>query len=263
MEFIGYFFAVIIGIILGLIGGGGSILTVPVFVYLFNFDAITATALSLFVVGISSGIGSINYATKRLIDFKTAFVFGIPSLFGIIFSRSLVIPNLPNVIINDFGITITKHSFLLIIFSILMLISAYKMIKKTDRKYVHNTLDSNNTLLVSQGLMVGILTGLIGFGGGFLIVPALVLLQDKKMKEAVVTSLFIISLNSLIGFLIALNTTKIDWDFLLGFTSLSILGIFIGILVSKRINGNQLKPIFGWLILIIGLITVAKELFIK
>lgn len=263
MEFIGYFFAVIIGIILGLIGGGGSILTVPVFVYLFNFDAITATALSLFVVGVSSSIGSINYSIKRLIDFKTAFIFGVPSVIGILFSRSLVIPNLPNVIINDFGITISKHAFLLIIFAILMLISAYKMIKKTGRKYVQSALDSNDTLLVSQGLMVGILTGLIGFGGGFLIVPALVILQNKKMKEAIATSLFIISLNSLIGFLIALNTTKIDWDFLLGFTSLSILGIFIGILISKRINGNQLKPIFGWFILIIGLITVAKELFIK
>ncbi|GGP03876.1 UPF0721 transmembrane protein [Cloacibacterium rupense] len=262
MEFIGYIFAIIIGIILGLIGGGGSILTVPVFVYLFHLDAITATALSLFVVGVSSSIGSINYSIKRLIDYKTAFIFGIPSIFGVLFSRSLVIPNLPNIIINDFGITITKHTFLLIIFAVLMLISAYKMIKKTDRKYLKNTIEPNFTLLVSQGLMVGILTGLIGFGGGFLIVPALVLLQGKKMKEAVATSLFIISLNSLIGFLIAQNTTKIDWDFLLGFTSLSILGIFIGILISKRINSNQLKPIFGWFILMIGLITVLKELFL-
>lgn len=262
MEFIGYIFAIIIGIILGLIGGGGSILTVPVFVYLFHLDAITATALSLFVVGVSSSIGSINYSIKRLIDYKTAFIFGIPSIFGVLFSRSLVIPNLPNIIINDFGITITKHTFLLIIFAVLMLISAYKMIKKTDRKYLQNTIEPNFTLLVSQGLMVGILTGLIGFGGGFLIVPALVLLQGKKMKEAVATSLFIISLNSLIGFLIAQNTTKIDWDFLLGFTSLSILGIFIGILISKRINSNQLKPIFGWFILMIGLITVLKELFL-
>ncbi len=263
MEIIGYFFAVIIGIILSLIGGGGSILTVPVFVYLFNFDAITATTLSLFMVGVSSSIGSINYSIKGLIDYKTAFIFGIPSIFGVLFSRSLVIPNLPNMIINDFGITITKHTFLLIIFAVLMLISAYKMIKKTDREYLQNTIEPNFTLLVSQGLMVGILTGLIGFGGGFLIVPALVLLQDKKMKEAIATSLFIISLNSLIGFLIALNTTKIDWDFILGFTSLSILGIFIGALISKRINGNLLKPIFGWFVFIIGLATALKELFIK
>ena len=168
MEFLGYFSAIVIGLVMGLIGGGGSILSVPVFVYVFGFDAVTATALSLFVVGITSLVGSAGFIRQKQIDFKTAFTFGIPSILGVLFSRRLILPHLPEYIINRWGITLTKDMFLPLLFAILMLIASYKMIRKNERPRLQSFEDTNYTILISQGLLVGIITGLIGAGGGFL-----------------------------------------------------------------------------------------------
>lgn len=263
MEFLGYFSAIIIGLVMGLIGGGGSILSVPIFVYIFGFDAVTATALSLFVVGVTSSVGSIGFIKQKLVDFKTAFVFGIPSILGVVFSRRLVLPNLPHYIINRYGITLTKDMFLLLLFAILMLIASYKMIRKIERVRTRNDNETNYTVLISQGLLVGIITGLIGAGGGFLIVPALVMLLGVNMKRAVATSLFIISMNSILGFLSTLRMVKQDWNFLLVFSALSVVGIFIGIAVSKKMDGRKLKPLFGWIVLIMGIFIIIKEIFLK
>ncbi len=263
MEILGYFFAIIIGLVMGLIGGGGSILSVPVLVYLFKLDAVTATAFSLFIVGITSLVGASGYFKQKLINFKTAFLFGIPSIVGVLFSRRLVLPNLPHYIINRWGITLTKDMFLLLLFAILMLISSYKMIKQTNREPLDSSKNPNYTLLISQGLLVGIITGLVGAGGGFLIVPALVMLLGLPMKEAVATSLFIIAMNSLLGFASSLDKITVDWRFLLSFSALSILGILIGVLVAKKIDGKKLKPIFGWFVLCMGIWIIVKELFLK
>lgn len=263
MEFIGYFSAVIIGLVMGLIGGGGSILSVPVFVYVFGFDAITATALSLFVVGITSLVGTTGFIRQKQIDFPTAFTFGIPSILGVLFSRRLVLPNLPPFIINRWGITLTKEMFLLLLFAILMLIASFKMIRKLERPRLRKSEEPNYTILVSQGLLVGIVTGLIGAGGGFLIVPALVMLLGLNMKKAVATSLFIISMNSILGFLSTMKMVKHDWTFLLTFTALSVVGIFIGIAISKKMDGKKLKPLFGWIVLVMGLWIIVKEVLLK
>ena len=244
MEFLGYFSAIIIGLVMGLIGGGGSILSVPIFVYIFGFDAVTATALSLFVVGVTSSVGSIGFIRQKLVDFKTAFIFGIPSIFGVIFSRRLVLPNLPHYIIHKYGITLTKDMFLLLLFAILMLIASFKMIRKIERVRKRHDNETNYTVLISQGLLVGIITGLIGAGGGFLIVPALVMLLGINMKRAVATSLFIISMNSILGFLSTLKMVTHDWNFLLIFSALSVVGIFIGIAISKKMDGRKLKPLY-------------------
>lgn len=263
MEFLGYFSAIIIGLVMGLIGGGGSILSVPIFVYIFGFDAVTATALSLFVVGVTSSVGSIGFVKQKLVDFKTAFIFGIPSILGVVFSRRLVLPNLPHYIIHKYGITLTKEMFLLLLFAILMLIASYKMIRKIERVRTRSDNETNYTVLISQGLLVGIITGLIGAGGGFLIVPALVMLLGINMKRAVATSLFIISMNSILGFLTTLKMVKQDWNFLLIFSALSVVGIFIGISISKKMDGRKLKPLFGWLVLTMGIFIIIKEVFLK
>lgn len=263
MEILGYFFAIIIGLILGLIGGGGSILTVPIFVYVFNIDAVTATALSLFVVGITSSVGSIGFVRQNLVNYRTALLFGLPSVLGILFSRRLVLPHLPHYIIHRWGITLTKDMFLLILFAILMLISSIKMIRKKERVRGRNYEQINYTLLISQGLLVGIITGLIGAGGGFLIVPALIMLLGLGMKEAVATSLFIIAINSLIGFTFSLDKVTIDWTFLLSFSALSVLGILLGVSLSKKIEGRKLKPIFGWFVLVMGIWILINEIFIS
>ena len=263
MEFLGYFSALIIGLVMGLIGGGGSILSVPIFVYVFGFDAVTATALSLFVVGITSLVGSAGFIRQKQIDFKTAFTFGIPSILGVLFSRRLILPHLPHYIINRWGITLTKDMFLLLLFAILMLIASYKMIRKNERPRLQTFEDTNYTILISQGLLVGIITGLIGAGGGFLIVPALVMLLGVHMKKAVATSLFIISMNSILGFISTMEMVSHDWGFLLGFTGLSVLGIFAGIAVSKKMDGRKLKPLFGWIVLGMGIFIIIKEVFLK
>lgn len=248
---------------MGLIGGGGSILSVPIFVYIFGFDAVTATALSLFVVGVTSSVGSIGFVKQKLVDFRTAFIFGIPSILGVVFSRRLVLPNLPHYIIHKYGITLTKEMFLLLLFAILMLIASYKMIRKIERVRTRSDNETNYTVLISQGLLVGIITGLIGAGGGFLIVPALVMLLGINMKRAVATSLFIISMNSILGFLTTLKMVKQDWNFLLIFSALSVVGIFIGISISKKMDGRKLKPLFGWLVLTMGIFIIIKEVFLK
>ena len=263
MELIGYFSAIIIGLVMGLIGGGGSILSVPIFVYVFGFDAVTATALSLFVVGVTSSVGSIGFIKQKLVDFKTAFIFGIPSILGVIFSRRLVLPHMPHYIIHKYGITLTKDMFLLLLFAILMLIASFKMIRKIERVRKRNDDETNYTVLISQGLLVGIITGLIGAGGGFLIVPALVMLLGINMKRAVATSLFIISMNSILGFLSTMKMVKHDWNFLLIFSALSVIGIFIGIGISKKMDGRKLKPLFGWIVLSMGIFIIIKEVFLK
>lgn len=263
MEFLGYFSAIIIGLVMGLIGGGGSILSVPIFVYIFGFDAVTATALSLFVVGVTSSVGTVGFIRHQLVDFKTAFIFGIPSILGVIFSRRLVLPNLPHYIIHKYGITLTKDMFLLLLFAILMLIASFKMIRKIERVRKRDDNETNYTVLISQGLLVGIITGLIGAGGGFLIVPALVMLLGINMKRAVATSLFIISMNSILGFLSTLRMVKHDWNFLLIFSALSVVGIFIGIAISKKMDGRKLKPLFGWMVLGMGIFIIIKEVFLK
>ena len=263
MHVLGYLAAIIIGLVLGLLGGGGSILTVPVFAYIFNMDALTATAVSLFVVGVTSAVGSVGFLRQGTVDFTTAYRFGFPSVLGILFSRRLVLPHMPDYIINRWGITLTKDMFILILFALLMLFSAIKMIQKKERPRLAKYQDTNYTLLVSQGLLVGILTGLVGAGGGFLIVPALVMLLGVNMKQAVATSLFIISINSLVGFISSLDKISVDWAFLLSFTALSVIGILIGVRVSKKIDGKKLKPIFGWFVLIMGIWIIINELVIK
>lgn len=260
MEIIGYTAAVFIGISLGLIGGGGSILTVPVLVYLFGIDALMATEYSLFIVGISSLVGSGSYFKKGLINFKIAMVFGIPSIVSIFLTRTYLLPLIPEEIFRIQNFTVTRNIFLLLIFAGLMILASYKMIRKNTSE--HKT-DKNNVFQAAgQGSIVGVLTGLVGAGGGFMIIPALVNLLKIPMKIAIGTSLVIISLNSLIGFFSSVNHMKIDWKLLISITVIAVAGIVIGSQLSKKIDGKKLKPAFGWFILIMGVYIITREIFL-
>jgi uncharacterized membrane protein YfcA len=207
-QILGYFGALLVGLVLGLIGGGGSILSVPLFVYLLAVNPVTATAYSLFMVGVSSAFGAIQNIKKGLVDFKTATVFAIPAFIAVY---------------------ITRITF-------------------------------NYPLILIEGFVVGILTGLVGAGGGFLIIPALVLLAKLPMKKAVATSLLIIAVKSLIGFIGDVENLDIDWTFLLSFTGVSVIGIFIGSYLSNFIDGKKLKKGFGYFVLIMGIYILFKEL---
>lgn len=260
MEIIGYASAILIGISLGLIGGGGSILTVPVLVYLFGLDAFLAAEYSLFIVGISSAAGSLTYFKKGLVDFKTALVFGIPSIISIFMTRLYIVPLIPENVLETGNFTITKNIFLLLIFAILMIAASYKMIRKNKAENT-DTGKRNILLAAGEGSLIGVLTGLVGAGGGFMIIPALVGLLKIPMKKAIGTSLVIIALNSLIGFSSSIGNTAIEWKFLVSVALIAVTGIFIGSRLSEKIDGRKLKPAFGWFILVMGVYIILKEIF--
>lgn len=263
MEIAGYIASILIGIALGLIGGGGSVLTVPVLVYLFRVDAVVATGYSLFIVGLTSGIGSVNYFRKNLVSVKTAIVFGIPSIISVFTTRAWIVPSIPDMIYQSDSLTLSKSTLLLILFALLMIGASYSMIRKVRSKTTNEIIEQkfNYPLIIIEGIVVGALTGLVGAGGGFLIIPALVLLSKLHIKQAVGTSLVIISSKSLIGFAAETASVGIDWPFLLSVTAFAVLGIIIGIRLAKNIEGARLKPAFGWFILIMGIYIITSEMF--
>lgn len=261
MPQFGYFLALLIGLVIGLIGGGGSILGVPVFAYVYEMDAFTATTLSLFVVGVTSALGTLENVRKGQVEYKTALFFGLPSVLSVVFMRGFVVPRLPKVLWSISGVTITTDTFILVLFALLMLYSSFKMIFVKKEALIPSQ-SPQYFLLSLQGLGVGMLTGLIGAGGGFLIVPALVMLLNVEIKKAIGTSMLIISLNSLIGFVSSSSLEAIHWPFLLIFTGISILGMWIGFWLNKRIDGQRLKPIFGGVLFLMALFMIIKECFL-
>ncbi|MCH2230242.1 MAG: sulfite exporter TauE/SafE family protein [Crocinitomicaceae bacterium] len=261
IEILGYLGALFIGVVLGLTGGGGSILTVPVLVYILGISPIIATAYSLFVVGSSALIGALRNAQKGMVDFKIGIVFATPALISVYLTRMLIFPAIPDYLFRAGSFVVTKEVGIMIFFAIIMLLAAHSMIR--DRKETTESIEKlkfNYPLIISEGIIVGVLTGLVGAGGGFLIIPALVLLAKLPMKKAVATSLAIIAVKSLIGFIGDIQNIEIDWLFLLSFTSISIVGIFIGIYLNKFIDGKKIKKGFGWFVLIMGIYIVLKEL---
>ncbi len=263
MEIAGYISSVLVGVALGLIGGGGSILTVPVLVYLFSVDTVLATAYSLFIVGTTSAVGSVSYFKKDLVNIKTAIVFGIPSIIAVFLTRAYIVPAIPNELFTVGSFVATKGMFLMTLFALLMILAAFSMIRsgkeKNNDEINQGEQKFNYPFILVEGTIVGVLTGLVGAGGGFLIIPALVILSKLPMKEAIGTSLVIIAAKSLIGFFGEGGDAYIDWLFLLLVSGFAIVGIFLGILLSKKIDGNKLKPAFGWFVLVMGIYILLKE----
>lgn len=265
-EILGYIGALLIGITLGLIGGGGSILTVPILVYILGISPVLATAYSLFVVGISSAVGTFTYVRKELVSYKTAIVFAIPSFIAVYLTRKFLMPAIPDQMALA-GLEFSKNIFIMVFFSIIMLLAALSMIrkKKTQEEVQaeeEKEPDFNYLMILSEGAVVGVLTGLVGAGGGFLIIPALVLFAKLPMKMAVGTSLLIIAAKSLIGFLGDVGQQPIDWTFLLLFSGFSIGGIFLGSYLNKFISGAKLKRGFGVFVLLMAVYILIKEILL-
>ncbi|MCD0475322.1 sulfite exporter TauE/SafE family protein [Flavobacterium sp. EDS] len=260
MEYLGYFASIIIGISLGLIGGGGSILTIPILVYLFKINPGQATTYSLFIVGLTALFGSYSHYKMGNLKLKSALYFAIPSVISILIIREVIFPHIAATLFSIASYTVSKDFLIMLIFSILMITAAISMIRKNKPELKNNT--TNYTQLSLIGFIVGIVTGFLGAGGGFLIIPALIFFANLPMKQAVGTSLLIIFINSSIGFGGDLYIgTPVDYTFLLEISGIALLGMLIGTQLSKRIDGAKLKPIFGWFVLVMGFYIITKEVF--
>lgn len=261
MEALGYVASFVMGITLGLMGGGGSILTVPILVYLFSLSPTIATGYSLFVVGTTALIGSIMYIRKGEIDIKVGLVFAIPSAIGVAISRSLIIPKIPEVIFVVSGFTLTKEILIMVTFAALMIAASFSMIKKKNES---NTSEKSQLLrfifIALKGLVIGLIAGFVGAGGGFLIIPALVLLAGLSMRVAIGTSLMIIALQSLLGFAGDISRgITVDWTLLGGVTAVAAIGIIIGSAIANKIKEQKLKIAFGWFVLLMGTFILIEQ----
>jgi uncharacterized membrane protein YfcA len=262
LEIIGYLASVLVGVVLGLLGGGGSILSIPILVYLFGVEPVMASAYSLFIVGVTSFAGAIPKYREHLVNVKTGLLFGIPSLITIFSTRRWVVPAIPEIIIQTESFVLTKRILLLGIFAILMVLAAIPMIRGR-RELTSRNRRFRFVLVIFEGTLIGFLTGLVGAGGGFLIIPALVFLTGLKFKTAVGTSLFIIAINSIFGFLGDVLNYEMNWWFLLSISALAIVGILLGNQFSKKMSGLRLRIIFGWFTLGMGCYILLRELIFK
>lgn len=258
MEILGYVGALFIGLVLGLTGGGGSILTVPILVYLMSISPVTATAYSLFIVGTTSTFGAIQNYRKKLVDIKNGFIFAIPSFIAVYLTRKFIVPRIPEIIIES-PFIITKNTFLMLFFAVIMVFGALSVLRKKSQDNINE--EKRNLFIIGiQTFTIGIIIGLVGAGGGFLIIPSLLLFTKLPMRKAVGTSLFIIAMNSLVGFIGDVQNLEIDWLFLLTFSAISVVGIFIGMYLTKYTNESQLKKIFAYFVLVMAAIILLKEM---
>jgi uncharacterized membrane protein YfcA len=260
VEYIGYLAAVVMGIVLGAIGGGGSILTVPILVYLFGQDASIATGYSLLIVGLTATYGAISYYRQGLIDIKAAITFAIPSIIAVYLTRAFLMPAIPDVILSS-PFVIEKNTFIMVSFALLMLLSAYMMLTRNNSEMKTSGVKHNPLLIVLEGAVVGVATGILGAGGGFLIIPALVILMGMEMKKAVGASLLIISLKSLIGFTGDLQAgISLDWLLIGKLVAFTLVGMWIATKIANKVESSKLQKGFGLFTLAIAIFILFTEL---
>lgn len=207
-------------------------------------------------------IGSFSHYKLGNLKIKSALVFAVPSILSLLFVRKIILPLLPDILFSIDDFDITKNLLIMIVFAFLMIATSVSMIRKS--KKVKEAKEINFLILSIIGLFVGLIIGFLGAGGGFLIIPALLFFANLPMKQAVGTSLFIIFINSLIGFGgDLLGGVDLNYKLLLIISAMAIIGLFIGTQLSKRIDGAKLKPAFGWFVLVMGIYIIGKELFFK
>lgn len=261
METLGYISLFFVGLVLGTLGGGGSILSVPILVYLFSMDAVLASAYSLFVVGTTSLVGTFLRLNTKMVDYRIGLSFGLPSLIAIFSTRKWLVPAIPDVIWQIGDYELSKRALILGLFAVLMILASRALILRKAEPRAQGK-SFNPIYLIGVGLVTGVLTGLVGAGGGFLILPALVYLARLDFKPAVGTTLLIITTNSLIGFMGDVVNYPINWQFLSSITVLAIVGILIGTRLTLSIPSRVLRRSFGWFVMSMGIFILVKEILV-
>lgn len=239
--------AVFVGIALGLLGGGGSILTVPLLAYVAGMDAKQAIATSLLVVGVTSAIGAVSHARAGRVQWRTGLIFGAAGMAGA-YAGGLLARFIPGTV-------------LLIGFALMMIATAVAMLR--GRKNVQQAHDSQRLpvpKILAEGAAVGLVTGLVGAGGGFLVVPALALLGGLPMPVAVGTSLIVIAMKSFAGLGGYLSSVQIDWSVALAVTAAAVVGALIGARLTAMVNPDALRKAFGWFVLAMSSVILAQEI---
>ena len=263
MELFGYASLIGVGLLLGMMGGGGSILSVPILVYLFSLDVVVASSYSLFIVGSTSVVGTALKQRDRFIDIPAALQLGVPSLLATFCTRKWIVCSIPDVLFIVGSVEVTRRALLLSVFAMVVITSSLMVIRGRQSTSDKSTSKSEPLAVILAGLGVGFLSGLAGVGGGFLILPALMLFAGLRFNVAVGSALPIIAMNSLVGFLGGAFSHPVDWIFLASISLLAALGIFIGDLFASRFSGDTLKRTFGWSALVLGIWMLVKEWLIS
>ena len=251
---------VIVGLLLGVLGGGGSTLILPVLVYLVGLPAVQATSGSLLIVGVAAAFGAVGYFRKGLVDLSAVVMFGGPSIAGVFVARLIVMPQIPPVLYSGESFELTRRGFILATFSVMVLASAFCMIRRGGGPSTEQSSQRTAWKSVAAGLFVGMSTGLVGAGGGFMIVPALIIFLKMETRRAIATSLFVIAMKSLLGFAAdAFIVSDLNWPQLTGFTLAAVVGILTGVRLNAVVDADRLKVAFGWLVLVIGISILVKE----
>jgi uncharacterized protein len=258
MEFVGYLALIGIGIALSLMGAGGSLLSVPILVYLFSLDVVTASSYSLFIVGTTSLLGALLKQKDQRADLRAGVIFAMSSVVAVFSTRKWIIPSIPDEILLANDLLVTKRALILVVFAMLVIVSSLMMLMK----YSWAPIDQGKQrlkFLLPVGFATGIIGGFVGAGGGFLILPSLVIFARLPFKIAIGTTLLVIGFNSLLGFLGDVMNYSINWLFLAMITGLASLGMLLGNLVSAKIPSYHLRLSFGWIMLATALLILVKE----
>lgn len=260
MELIGYLACASIGISLGLIGAGGSILMVPVLVFLFHMPPVLATSYSLFVVGVTSFFAATGKFRKGDVLIGSALTFGLTSMLVVIGIRHFIVPVIPESFGSIGNAPVSYDLLCIFFFACLMIVAAIFMISKSREVHVESIPCSGGLLKsIPYALLVGTVTGFLGAGGGFMLIPVMTLLLGLDIKKAVGTSLAVVALNSLSGFANDLDHVDLDWKFLLIISAIALLGSVAGAKLADRVNSKRLKACFGWFVLILAMLIITRE----
>jgi hypothetical protein len=230
-------------------------------VYLFGIDPSVATAYSLVIISATTSVGAFKNYQKQLVSFPVAFTFGLSSMLTVFLIRRFILPVIPSELLSFQGLVLHKSAATMLVFALLMLVAAYFMIAAKAPIQKADKPTTSTLKLLLYGIGAGFITGFLGAGGGFVLIPALVLVVQLPMKKAVGTSLLIIALNSLVGIAGDWGHVQIDWLFAASLIALALLGLFIGVVLSAKLPENILKKYFGWFVFCMGLVVMISELY--